>query len=82
MLIILVNGDTGPCGPCSEVLIDRGSQYACGPDCAIGNVTVIVFLEIWNLVFMQYNRDQRGRINPPCHILVLILEWAWKESQR
>ncbi len=78
-----MGGDTGPCGPCSEVLIDRGSQYACGPDCAIGKCDCDRFLEIWNLVFMQYNRDQRGgELTPPCHILVLILEWAWKESQR
>ncbi len=60
-------GDTGPCGPCSEVLIDRGSQYACGPDCAIGKCDCDRFLEIWNLVFMQYNRDQRGELTPLPH---------------
>jgi alanyl-tRNA synthetase len=45
-------GDTGPCGPCSEILIDRGEQYGCGqPDCAVG-CECDRYLEIWNLVFM------------------------------
>jgi len=57
-------GDTGPCGPCSEVLIDRGEKYSCGPDCAIGKCECDRFLEIWNLVFMQYNRDAEGKMTP------------------
>lgn len=57
-------GDNGPCGPCSEVLIDRGEKYSCGPDCAIGGCDCDRFLEIWNLVFMQYNRDDSGKMTP------------------
>jgi alanyl-tRNA synthetase len=57
-------GDTGPCGPCSEIHIDRGEKYACGPDCGIGKCDCDRFLEIWNLVFMQYNRDAEGNMTP------------------
>ena len=49
-------GDTGPCGPCSEILIDQGEHMACGPDCGIGKCDCDRFLEIWNLVFMQYDQ--------------------------
>lgn len=57
-------GDTGPCGPCSEILIDRGEKYTCGPDCGIGKCDCDRYLEIWNLVFMQYNRDSSGTLTP------------------
>lgn len=57
-------GDTGPCGPCSEILIDRGEKYTCGPNCGIGACDCDRYLEIWNLVFMQYNRDADGTMNP------------------
>src|SRR5512147_2099712 len=54
-------GDTGPCGPCSEIIIDRGERYGCGrPECAVG-CECDRFLEIWNLVFMQFNRDAAGQ---------------------
>ncbi len=57
-------GDTGPCGPCSEIIIDQGSEIGCGrPDCAVG-CDCDRFLEIWNLVFMQYDRDKSGALNP------------------
>ena len=57
-------GDTGPCGPCSEILIDQGPQMGCGrPDCAPG-CDCDRYLEIWNLVFMQYNRDLSGSLTP------------------
>ncbi|MEZ4526281.1 MAG: alanine--tRNA ligase [Desulfobacterales bacterium] len=56
-------GDTGPCGPCSEIHIDRGAHMACGPDCKIG-CDCDRFLEIWNLVFMQFNRDASGKMTP------------------
>ncbi|MFO7964547.1 MAG: alanine--tRNA ligase [Desulfobacterales bacterium] len=57
-------GDTGPCGPCSEILIDRGEKYACDrPDCTAG-CDCDRYLEIWNLVFMQYNRDASGNMTP------------------
>jgi alanyl-tRNA synthetase len=53
-------GDTGPCGPCSEIHIDQGVEAGCGrPDCALG-CDCDRFLELWNLVFMQFNRAQDG----------------------
>ncbi len=57
-------GDTGPCGPCSEILIDRGKKFGCGrPECAVG-CDCDRYLEIWNLVFMQFNRDETGKMTP------------------
>jgi len=57
-------GDTGPCGPCSEIMIDRGEAFGCGrPDCRVG-CECDRYLEIWNLVFMQFNRDESGRMTP------------------
>ena len=62
-------GDTGPCGPCSEIHVDYGVRddcpsAVCDPSCDCGR-----WLEIWNLVFMQYNRDAAGTMTPlprPC----------------
>lgn len=57
-------GDTGPCGPCSEIHIDRGEEFGCGkPDCDVG-CDCDRFLEIWNLVFMQFDRDISGKLTP------------------
>ncbi|WP_319525136.1 alanine--tRNA ligase [uncultured Desulfosarcina sp.] len=57
-------GDTGPCGPCSEIHLDRGEEYGCGrPDCDVA-CDCDRFLEIWNLVFMQFNRDESGVMTP------------------
>lgn len=57
-------GDTGPCGPCSEILMDRGEEFACDrPDCSAG-CECDRYLEIWNLVFMQFNRDASGKMTP------------------
>ena len=57
-------GDTGPCGPCSEIHLDRGEKYGCGrPDCDVA-CDCDRFLEIWNLVFMQFNRDDVGKMTP------------------
>jgi len=57
-------GDTGPCGPCSEIHIDQGVEHGCGrPDCAVG-CDCDRFLELWNLVFMQFYRDESGTITP------------------
>jgi alanyl-tRNA synthetase len=67
-------GDTGPCGPCSEIHVDRGPE-ACdrrgeaGHRCAV-NGGCARFLEIWNLVFIQYNRDADGKLSdlPARHV--------------
>ena len=57
-------GDTGPCGPCSEIHLDRGAAHGCGsPDCGV-DCDCDRFLEIWNLVFMQFNRDSSGKMTP------------------
>jgi len=57
-------GDTGPCGPCSEILIDQGEALSCGrPDCGPG-CDCDRYLEIWNLVFTQYDRDAQGKLTP------------------
>jgi alanyl-tRNA synthetase len=57
-------GDTGPCGPCSEIHIDQGPSAGCGlPDCAPG-CDCNRYLEIWNLVFTQFQRDPDGTLTP------------------
>jgi len=54
-------GDSGPCGPCSEIHYDFGEKVGCGkPSCA-PNCGCARFSEIWNLVFTQYNQDRDGR---------------------
>ena len=62
-------GPTGPCGPCSEIFIDQGKDVGCRePSCEVG-CDCDRFLEIWNLVFMQYDRDKTGKLTPlpnPC----------------
>jgi alanyl-tRNA synthetase len=57
-------GDTGPCGPCSEILIDQGESMSCGANCGIGDCDCDRYLELWNLVFMQFNRDADGTMSP------------------
>ncbi|MDD5082023.1 MAG: alanine--tRNA ligase [Dehalococcoidales bacterium] len=57
-------GDSGPCGPCSEIHYDFGEAYGChrptcGPGCDCGR-----FSEVWNLVFTQYDQDKTGRRTP------------------
>ncbi len=57
-------GDTGPCGPCSEILIDQGESFDCGKaGCAVG-CECDRYLELWNLVFMQFERNERGEMSP------------------
>ncbi|HWR44906.1 alanine--tRNA ligase [Sporomusa sp.] len=54
----------GPCGPCSEIHIDLGEERGCGkPDCAVG-CNCDRYLEIWNLVFTQFDRDEAGNYTP------------------
>jgi len=60
-------GDTGPCGPCSEILFDQGEEMRCGPDCAIGRCDCDRYLELWNLVFVQFERDSDGKMTPLQH---------------
>jgi alanyl-tRNA synthetase len=57
-------GDTGPCGPCTEIHVDHGKHLGCkkaecSPACSCGR-----FTEIWNLVFMQFDRQADGKLNP------------------
>ncbi len=57
-------GDTGPCGPCSEIHIDRGQEFGCDrKDCAVG-CDCDRWLELWNLVFMQFEKDEQGNMTP------------------
>lgn len=56
-------GDTGPCGPCSEIFYDQGEEHFNSPEDKMGG-DGDRFLEIWNLVFMQYYRDETGTLTP------------------
>jgi len=61
-------GDTGPCGPCSEIFFDHGPEVPGGPP-GSADEDGDRFVEIWNLVFMQYDRDGEGTMHPlpaPC----------------
>jgi alanyl-tRNA synthetase len=56
-------GEVGPCGPCSEIHYDKGEKYKCDrPDCGV-NCPCGRFMEIWNLVFMKYNKDENGNLS-------------------
>ena len=57
-------GPNGPCGPCSEIFFDQGKDVGCksegcDPSCSCGR-----FMEVWNLVFTQYNRKEGGKLEP------------------
>ena len=57
-------GEQGPCGPCSEIYYDRGEKYGCGsPTCGVG-CDCDRYMEIWNLVFTQYDRQKDGTLVP------------------
>src|SRR3982751_4297756 len=61
-------GDTGPCGPCSEIFFDHGAEVEGGPP-GSPDAEGDRYIEIWNLVFMQFNRDDKGVMTPlpkPC----------------
>lgn len=57
-------GPTGPCGPCSEIHFDLGEKYSCGPNCSIDTCECDRYVEIWNLVFMELNKDEEGNYQP------------------
>jgi alanyl-tRNA synthetase len=58
-------GPTGPCGPCSEIFYDLGPAAGCGkPTCGVGCPDCDRYIEFWNLVFQQYDRDAGGRLHP------------------
>ncbi len=59
---LLGDGETGPCGPCSEIYYDKGGAFGEGGGPAVGSEAR--YLEIWNLVFMQYNRHADGTLEP------------------
>ncbi len=55
---------TGPCGPCSEIYYDRGEEYGCGkPTCGVG-CDCDRYMEVWNLVFTQFDKDEAGVYTP------------------
>ncbi|MEL0088328.1 MAG: alanine--tRNA ligase, partial [Halieaceae bacterium] len=56
-------GDTGPCGPCSEIFYDHGPDVPGGPPGSADD-DLDRYIEIWNLVFMQFNRDSEGELHP------------------
>jgi alanyl-tRNA synthetase len=59
-----VMGETGPCGPCSEIIYDQGKEVGCGrPECNV-ECECDRHLELWNLVFTQFNRDESGKLSP------------------
>lgn len=56
-------GPIGPCGPCSEILVDLGPEYSCGsPDCGV-ECECGRYLEVWNLVFTEFNREEDGKLS-------------------
>jgi alanyl-tRNA synthetase len=64
-------GDTGPCGPCSEIHYDWGDKYICSAGCPdpkkcekFSSQECPRFIELWNLVFMQFDRDEKGELHP------------------
>ena len=56
-------GDTGPCGPCTEIFYDHGAHISGGPP-GSPDAEGDRYIEIWNLVFMQFNRDEKGTLHP------------------
>ncbi|MEM9103382.1 MAG: alanine--tRNA ligase [Pseudomonadota bacterium] len=56
-------GDTGPCGPCTEIFYDHGEEVAGGPP-GSPDEDADRYIEVWNLVFMQFNRDASGKMTP------------------
>ena len=57
-------GPTGPCGPCSEIIIDRGERFGCGKSTCGVDCDCDRYLELWNLVFTQFDRQEDGKLIP------------------
>ncbi|MEA1965414.1 MAG: alanine--tRNA ligase, partial [Candidatus Aerophobetes bacterium] len=57
------SGEVGPCGPDSEIFLDRGEKFGCGRENCEPGCDCQRWVEIWNLVFMQFNRDEEGRFS-------------------
>lgn len=59
--------EVGPSGPCSEIYVDRGIEYGCGSDDCKPGCECDRFIEVWNLVFTQFDKDKNGVYNPLLH---------------
>jgi alanyl-tRNA synthetase len=56
--------EVGPCGPCSEIYVDRGEKYGCGKETCKPGCDCDRYIEVWNLVFTQFDKDEKGNYNP------------------
>ena len=74
-------GDTGPCGPCSELYYDRGAKYGNAPS-SKEDTTGERYLEFWNLVFMQFSRDASGKTDASSETFDRYRRRAWSVSFR
>ncbi len=59
--------EVGPSGPCSEIHVDRGIKYGCGSESCQPGCECDRFIEVWNLVFTQFDKDEQGNYNPLAH---------------
>ncbi|HSH35684.1 alanine--tRNA ligase [Schnuerera sp.] len=59
--------EVGPCGPCSEIYVDRGEEYGCGSSSCQPGCECDRFIEVWNLVFTQFDKDESGEYHPLEH---------------
>ena len=69
-------GDTGPCGPCSEIFFDNGDKLTGGLP-GTKNQDGDRYVEIWNLVFMEYQKNKSGLKKLKKNVLIQV--WVWKE---
>jgi len=58
------SAEVGPCGPDTEIFLDRGEKFGCGRKNCVPGCNCQRWIEIWNLVFMQFNRDEEGKLSP------------------
>jgi len=59
--------EVGPCGPCSEIYVDRGEKYGCGKEDCKPGCDCDRYIEVWNLVFTQFDKDENGNYHPLKH---------------